>query len=297
MINIQDIYNLQIRTLDEVKNLMLESKERISEIYTDILDEVLADAELSGLSSTSKTAVWRLWAFVTAVQIWMHEFLWVKYKAFLDQAATYAQPHTLAWYQRKALEYQHGDTLIVDNGSVIYSPIDPDNRIIIACSVKETTQGIVVLKAAKDDGNGGLTALSEAEKDGFEGYVNRFKDAGVRTQIISQNADVLKLVADVYYSPGISPIDTFKPAFEAAINEFLLNLPFDGVIRKISLIDAMQNVLGFVDIGINEMAVSVAYDITPNFVNVNLSYETVSGFLQVDENFPLDTQINYIANV
>lgn len=297
MNKIEDIYNLQLRTYDDVKNLALESKERINEIHADITDEVLSDAELSGLSSTSKTAIWRLWSFVTAVQIWMHEFLWVKYKAFLDNAATYAQPHTLAWYQRKALEYQHGDTLVVDNGSVVYSPINADNRIVIACSVKETTQGVVVLKAAKDDGNAGLTALSTAEREGFEGYVNRFKDAGVRTQIVSQNADVLKLVADIYFSPGISPLDTFQPALESAISEYLKNLPFDGVLRKISLVDVMQNVDGFIDIDIKEMAISVAYDTAPNFVNVGLSYETISGFLQVDENFTLADNLNYIANV
>lgn len=297
MITIQDIYNLQLRQLDDIKNLMLESKERIAEIYADILDEVIGDSDLSGLSSTSKTATWRLWAFVVAVQIWMHEFLWVKYKAFLDNAATYAQPHTLAWYQRKSLEYQHGDSLVVDNGAVIYNPIDVDNRIIVACSVKETPQGRLIIKVAKDDGSGELTPLSTDEKTGFEGYVDRFKDAGVRTQIVSQNADVLKLIPTIYFDPSISAPDVFQPAWEEAVNTYLKNLPFNGVFRVTNFVDALQDVPGFVDISFTEKAISVAYDVTPNFVNVDLAYETVSGFLRIDENFPLADNTTYIADV
>jgi hypothetical protein len=296
MPKIQDIYSLQIRTLDDVMTLALQSKVRIATIYGLILAETEAQPELSELTSTSKTALWRVYCFLTAFQLWLHEFLWVKYKVFLDEAATYAQPHTAAWYRQKALEYQHGDTLQVINGSVYYDPIDEENRIIAAVAVKETTSGILIIKVAKLEDEA-LVGLEEAELSGFEGYVAEYKDAGVRTQIVSQNADVLKLEADIHYNPGISAIDTFQPALEASIVQYIQNLDFDGKVRIIKLIDAMQSVAGFVDIEITNAEASVAYTVTPNFVSFDREYETVSGYLNIDENFPLSVTLNYIASV
>lgn len=296
MAKIEDIYALQIRTFDDVMTLALQSKARFAEIYQQLLDETDAQPELDELTSTSKTALWRAYCFVTAFQLWVHEFLWIKYKVFLDEAATYAQPHTLPWYRQKCLEYQHGNTLTVQNGAVVYDPIVPENRIIAAASVKETNAGIVVIKVAKLEDDV-LVALEAAELSGFTGYVGEFKDAGVRTQIVSQNADVLKLTATIYYRPGISAIDTFQPAAEAAITNYLKNLDFDGKVRVIKLIDALQQVAGFNDIDIQTIEASVAYTVTPNYVPFSLDYETVAGYINVDENFPLSDTITYVPVV
>lgn len=299
MPNIQEIYSLQIRTLDDVMTIALQSKARIAEIYATLIEEVLGDTDLDGLTSTSKAALWRAYLFLTAFQLWLHEFLWVKYKVFLDEAATYAQPHTAAWYRPKALEYQHGDTLVVVNGSVVYDPIDAGNRIIAACAVKETASGNLIIKVARLD-SGSLVGLESAQLSGFEGYVNQYKDAGVRTSIVSQNADVLNFAADIFYNPGISPIDVFQPALEAAFNAFLASfqtVDFNGTLRLIRLIDALQQVPGFVDIGTIVAQASVAYDVTPNFVLFDREYETIAGYIVVDPNFPLSGTLNYVANV
>jgi len=293
---IQELYALQLRTYDDVKTLAIQSKERIVEIYEQIIGEVLADTTLSDLNSTSRTAKWRLWAFIAAINIWLHEFQWIRYKAFLEEAARYAQSHTAAWYQQKAFEYQHGDAVTVVNGAVTYDPIVPDNRIVAACSVKSDSTGRVTVKVAKLD-SGDLVALDSSEKTGFEGYLDRYKDAGVITSVVSLNADALRIYADVYYDPSQAPLDVFQPAFESAVVAYLQNLPFDGTVRVIRLIDAAQQVTGFSDINIGLIEASVAYVGSPTYVAFTLSYETVAGYINIDENFLLADTINYIANV
>jgi hypothetical protein len=233
----------------------------------------------------------------------MHEFLWVKFKVELDDAAMYAQSHTVPWYRFKCLKFQFGDTLIVlPSGAVVYNVIDISKQIIKVCSVKEkkitgTNKGFLQIKVAKENASGELEPLNTAELTDFEGYVDGFKDAGVFTQIITQNADVLKLYANVYYKSSVVPFSVFQIEFEKAVNTYLRNIDFDGTFRKIKMIDAMQDVLGFVDIDIQVIEGSTSYLTSPSYQPIGLSYESVSGFLKIDSLFPFVTTINYIQYV
>ena len=294
MADIQSIYSLQIRTLDDVKSLLIESKDRIIELKEQIEGEVIGDPALSDLNSTSKVAIWRLWIFITAVSMWLHEFLWVKYRVVLEEAARFVQSHTAAWYQQKVMEFQNGDTVQVVNGAVVYDPIIEANRIVKAAAVVESfgaSGSLLTVKAAKEV-SGSLTALSSGELTNLDNYVNAFKDAGVQTNVVSLNPDVLKVQAEIFYNPT-QDLATFQTAIESAFNAYLKNLPFDGVLRRISIIDALQTVTGFVDVDIAILQASVAYTSTPSFQTINLSYETVAGYIVIDPNFPLSSQLTY----
>lgn len=291
-------YDQQWRTLDDVRSLYLQAKDRIRTLYTEILDEVLSDADLSSLNSASKTAIWRLWAFVCAFQNWLHELLWIRYKTILNAAAAAAQSHGSPWYKSRALEYQYGDEVEVVNGVVGYPVLNEANRIVAVASVTEVvTDGSVILKVARLV-SGNLAPLTTGQLDGFRGYVNAFRDAGVRLSVISQNADVLRLQATVFYDASRQSIDAFQPAFEAAVVDYLRNrIDFDGKFRRLKLIDRLQELSAFVDIDIDVLQASVAYVVTPNWVDIDLSYTTVAGYLNVDDNYPLDVTITYQANV
>lgn len=296
MRTIEDIYNSQIRQYEDVRDFALDAKERINEIH----DEIIEDAENAALieaNTSSKTGKWRLWTFLFAFLSWLHETIWVAFKKELDDAATYAQSHTVAWYRQKLIEYQHGDSLSVQNGAVVYSPIVVANRIIKAASVKETISGRLVMKVAKEDINGDLEPLSSVELEGCEAYVSAFKDAGVQTSVVSQNPDVLKLEATVFYLPSQQPLDEFQTAVELTVTNYLKRLTFDGVFRRIALIDALQLLPAFHDIDIVALQASVAYVMTPNFVNIGLEYESVAGYMVVDENFELSTTLTYVPYV
>jgi hypothetical protein len=288
---ISDLYNLQLRKLDDVKGIMVESKDRVNELHEEIKGEVLTTTGLTTLNSTSKTAIWNLWAFVTACSIWLHEFIWVKYRYFLEEAARFAQPHTASWYWRRALEYQDGDTVIVTNGVVGYATINPSLQIIAAAAVVEANGGIIV-KVAKEV-SGSLAPLSGPELTGFEAYLDEYKDAGVVSNVVSQNADVLKMVATIYFDPSKQSLSAFQAALELAITAYVQNLPFDGTFRRLHLVDAMQAVNGFVDVEFDQLFASVAYVMTPFFTAIGLSYQTVAGYMNIDANFPLNANLTY----
>jgi hypothetical protein len=55
---------MEIRKLDDVFDVIVESKERVIELHNNILDDTLTDPQLTQLTSTSRTAIWRLWAFI-----------------------------------------------------------------------------------------------------------------------------------------------------------------------------------------------------------------------------------------
>lgn len=294
MADISELYSRQWRNLDDVKDLLIESKDRVAELHEEIIEEVLNEPQLSQLTSTSKSAIWRLWAFVTSVQIWFHEMFWLKYRLHLEEAARFAQPHTASWYWRRTLEYQHGDTVSVVNGVVGYDPVDESARIITAAAVKEAG-GQLIIKVAKKTVIGSLAPLSGGEVTGFEAYLDEFKDAGVLTNVVSQNADVLKMIATIYYNPAQSVLSFFQPALEAAINGYVQNLPFDGTFRRLHLVDAMQAVPGFVDVEFTTLQASVAYTTPSFFGNIGLSYDTVAGYMSIDTLFPLSTNLTYQA--
>ena len=223
---------------------------------------------------------------------------WIRYEQRLKEAAALAIPHTAFWYAARAKEFQFGDLLQATDGPVQYAVVDTSKRIINAAAVKELVSGaasILIIKVAKESGLQ-LTALSNAELTAFKGYINSIRDAGVVVQVVSQNADLLKLQLDIYYN-AIVPIADIQANVEVAIIKYLKSLPFDGVFRVLSLVDAIQQVEGVVDIKTVLAEATTAYTTTPNYVPIDVFYETVAGYINVDPNFPLTSQINFIANV
>ena len=96
----------------------------LQEIEAQIIAEKDTRPELAGLTSTSATAIWRLWVYIIAFAIWTQEVLFDKYQAEMRDMIDDLRPGTLRWYQQKCLEYQFGDVLQYINGQYVYDPID-----------------------------------------------------------------------------------------------------------------------------------------------------------------------------
>lgn len=293
-----DAYNEQIETFENLRQIAYQSKEQVKELRQEIYDDIAADPNLSGLTApvattTSFTGKWLEWLDIFAFLSWLQLFHWVRYKLILEDRALSAIPHTARWYRDLALRFQFGDSLVVfPNGSIGYDPIIPANQIVDFASVKETPNGLVI-KVAKDVA-GILAPLSTIEKSSLEGYFNAVQDAGVNLSVISDEADVLRYTANIYYDP-IST--TFQTDVIAAIENFLKNLPFDGILRLVSLEDAIQGISGFVDLERIEAVASPAYTTSASYTVITVNYEAISGYINIDSNFPLSTTLNFIPNV
>lgn len=287
----ETVYKSGEWTYEEYKTLAIAAKEDIQAIRADIFDELNAEPLLSGLNSPSSTALYNLWVDIWAFITWLVVSNWVRYEAKIKEAGRAAIPHNVFWYAQRAKEFQLGDLLDATDGSVGYPVIDETKKIVKAASIKEA-DGRVIIKVAKLVGLN-LVALSPTELLAFQGYINAIKDAGVITQIISQNSDLLKCQLQLFYDP-IIPLPTVQANVEAAINAFLKAIPFDGILRRNDLIAAIRAVEGVRDVKILVLEASINYLVTPLYVPIDVFYETVAGYIAIDPNFPLSTQIAYL---
>lgn len=280
-----------MRTITEIYNEIVAEKEQMAELSTLQPSVDSAQTLLTDLTSTSKVAVWRLWAWVTAVALWTHEKLWVAFRAEVDAIVAAAIPGTVQWYREMCLQFQYGDAMVYENFKYSYNPANPANRIIARASATEVG-GYVRLKVAKVDG-GQVQKLTSDQYDAFVGYISKIKFAGTYCQIISAEADLLRVSLEVVCDPTLindsgellsNP--SVKPV-EKAINNYLASLPWDGTLRLSALVDAVQQVAGVVDVTLIS-ASAKAYAAT-DWNAISRDYQTVAGWITTDTDQPIIT--------
>ena len=171
---------------------------QITEIYDEIIAEKESQATLTGLqpaiddsqtlladlTSTSKVAIWRLWAFLMAVAIWTHEKVFDLFREEIEETAKNLKVGTTVWYQQEAFRFQNGDAVTWNGSQYIYDPITPANQIIKRAAVQEGANRVVI-KVAKLDGNGDPIPLTAGENAAYTAFVELDKIAGTNVQIIS----------------------------------------------------------------------------------------------------------------
>lgn len=224
----------------------------ISDIQASIIALVQGDATLAGASSTSQTAIWRLITNVVAQAIWALEVIFDAFTVDLLAQVEALKPHTLRWYQEKALTFQNGSDL--PEGSDDYDNSALDDATVLAQQIVKAAAateggGEVQIKVAKET-SGALAPLSGGEYASFESYINEIKDAGVVIEVINQEGDKLTVNATIYYDPLVlnssgNRIDgTLNDPVGTAVKAYLRALPFNGVLVRSALFDVLQGVSG-----------------------------------------------------
>lgn len=276
------------RKILDIYDAIIEEKQTLSSL--DGLHPVNENSTqlLNDLNSDSKVAVWRLWAYITAVAIHVHEVYFDLFihdaKKIIDTAAT----GTAAWYQRKILDFQYGDSLTYTDGKYIYSPIVEANRIISRCSIEERSDGIVMAKVVKQEPP---VKLIEAERLALESYLHKIKFAGTRIGVVSLNADALTPNYDIYYDP-IIPLSEVQADINLKVADFLENLPFNGKFNITKFTDALQRCKGVLDPVVSQVKVKPfgGTDIT-----VNNEFTPASGYVEMSDT--IDNLFTFIPKV
>lgn len=238
-----------------------------------ILDEIITEKEtfsgldgltpvpdssqtfLEDLSSTSKTAIWRLIFFVVAVGIFIHEGLFDVFKTEVEDRAKEIIPATVRFYVIEALKFQFGDDLVFIDGKFVYEDSTSADAIlkqIVKQASARDLNTIVTLKIAKDDGSGGLEKLTTTEKTAFLAYLDDFKIAGTKTVVITDDPDLLKLAYTIEFDPQVMKsdgtlIEDGTSPVQEAIDAYIEGLPFDSTFRVLELTDAIQVARGVVN--------------------------------------------------
>lgn len=247
----------------------------IAEIQQEILIEKDRYSELAVLTNDSKTSIWRLWVYIMATAIWIHEKI-------VERNALISRPHTLNWYREQAFNYVSGADLVWQDGYFRFDTSSISNideaKLIKNCAISErlfndvftddnATQnteelikeyyynqvGIVTIKVAKEVG-GVPAQLTTSEKIPFIAYMNEIKDAGTQIRVISTSGDKIRIVLEVYvdplviYTQGanagalISNVST-KPV-EDIVTNYLRTLEFNGAFVPTFLVDKIQEIPG-----------------------------------------------------
>lgn len=229
--------------------------------------EQALQTDLSALNSPSNSAIYTLLKYIVAVQMYLQEVLWDLYKVDLETKIAKGIIGSDNWVQNRVLEFQYDVATpqvlqINADESVSYPVIDLTKRIITRASVKTTASRTVSVKVAKSNPP---SALSVGELSSLQGYLNNTGNgtivgkgvgigfAGVRYVATSLSADKIYIKGTIYFNGQYANV--INATVISAINVFLATLPFDGTVKLMSLVDAIQAVDGVTDVVLDDVAI------------------------------------------
>jgi hypothetical protein len=243
-------------------------------------------------NSPSRVAVWRLMCYIVAVSMNTLETLWDSFLNVVNTTIANKIPGTLLWYQQQAFIFQYGDPLTLINNKWQYATVTPANRIVNRCAAIERGATGILIKAAIFDGTS-IAPLSAPQLVAFNAYYQKIKYAGPAITCVSYTADLLRLSYTIYYDPLVD-LAVLQPAVEAAINNFIGNLTFNGVYNLTAQTDAIQRVPGVVDPRLTDA--QATYGLLP-YAPIIGQYASNAGYLSIDPAYPLSTTITYVPYV
>jgi hypothetical protein len=279
----------------------------IIEIKNDLLAKVAADAVLAPLlTSTSATALYKLWCYVFAVCAWSLETLFDIFKTEVDYTIAQDKTHRPQWYVNKAKDFQYGYNLVAeqdyyDNTGIADDVIAASKIVAYAAFVEEPA---VRMKVAKLVGTN-LAKLTTPERTAFCAYIKRIKDAGVKLHdttasaaatITSTDPDKLRLVVRVKFNPLVlngtgARIDgAAATPVKDAVKNYLQNIDFNGLFSVQKLVDAIQAVDGVDDLKVD--GIQTKYGALP-FTSVDIDFVPDSGYLIIED---VDFVPTYLPN-
>lgn len=268
----------------------------IAQIQAAIVAAKDADGTLSGLTSSSMTAIWLLWTYVVATCQWTLENLFDAHKNEVAGIIATEKPHTLQWYATMAKAFQFGVSLPA--GSDTYAVVPPASLTVLVVQFAAAVEltNLIRIKVAGLTG-GVLGPLSITQMNAFTTYMGLIKDAGVRLQCTSSVADTFQPTMIIYYDPLVldatgARLDGTEPTpVKDAINTFLGSLPFNGVFILNNFIAAMQAIPG-VTIA-DEVSVQVFYGMVAPVV-IAAKYVPDAGYMALD-NVWFAANVSYVA--
>lgn len=266
---------------------------KMAKTWQDCYDELIAQknsiSELDELNSTSNTAIYKLWISVMAMAYMAMSYLFEEHKTEVDLLVASAPAGTPAWYAQKSLEFQLGDDIQVINNVTSYPIGSTGEKIVTRAVAKNTIEGFCAIKVAKGTA-GALQPLDSSEFTQFKAYIDKIQFGGAWIDCINLPADLLTLIANITYDAIYNP-DEVKANVIVAVNQFLANMPFDGLLYREKLRDAIQAVTGVVDVEITSLTATSEGII----YSIGQLYELRSGYVNINPSTTLDDTLTMVA--
>jgi len=219
----------------------------IEQIQASIITDIQATPELAQANSTSKRAIWRLFAYVQASAILLLEQIIDVFTTENDIKISKAIPATASWLNAKVFEFQYSATnpqiVQLINFAPVYPVIDASLRLISRCSVVTTISNQVIIKVAKNEPP---VALTTTELNSLQSYINNIGIVGVNYSCQSLVSDKIHIEAEIYFDGQYSTV--IAGTVENAINNFLSKLSFNGNLKISDIELAIRGVVGVNDV-------------------------------------------------
>lgn len=245
-----------------------------------------SQSSLSILNSPSLVAIYKLWRFIVASVTNQVEQLWDIKKTELETVAASTPACSDAWLRQKTLEFQYDSVTpqVIQIDPVTFAPsypiVDITKRIITRASVKTTGGAQVTVKVAKSYppvalSGGELAALqayfSQNTTSASSGSVGGIGFVGMNIVASSASPDRLYVLGTIFYNGQFSNV--IQANVIAAIDAYLANIPFDGVVKIIGLTDAIQAVKGVIDLTLEDVAMRDSATAWASRTNMVVGYD------------------------
>jgi len=280
--------NFNERTIDEIFQELLLEKQTLSSLNGLLPDGITDENSLITALTNGKVPEWVLWLYNFAVATNITDISTSTAVIEIEDLIENQIVPTSRWYIKKALEFQYGDTLIIDPTTyqVTYNPVTEANQIIGSCTTLEFSNKLV-LKVRRIDTN----ILSAGELTAFVSYMNKVKSAGTQVEIQNFAPDQLTIYMTIQYDGNLD-LATVTSDVEVAINDYIENIQFDSRFISNTLVDNLQALSGIVDPRLDSTS---AKDTLGNDIIFTHEYLSTAGYMEIDPLFPLSTTITYQA--
>lgn len=237
---------------------------------------------------------------IVASAAYVIESLFDIFKQDVDKKIATAVLSTVPWYHKIALQYQHGDPLVLDSDTMQYGyeTVSPDKQVVKFAACRDKG-GYVYILAAGADADGRPERLPDSILMPFKQYMNDLKPAGVPIDVYSSDPDSIRISMSVQYDslvmnedgsliedPSVFPV-------EEAVTNYLYGIEYGGVFNKTKLVDAVQNAVGVQDIALHYVEVKKAAADNYEGVNGN-NFESFGGSFTPDM---LRETVHYVLQV
>ncbi|RWX03354.1 nucleotidyltransferase [Flavobacterium cerinum] len=237
----------------------------IQTIKSDITTPFMANDVLAGIygyqpsssfeANFSTVSLENILFDIFALAVFLFEQMHDQHKFEVTNMLANQKAGTLPWYRTMALRFLWGFDLVTDSDIFITAGATPEQieaaRIVKYSAVNEATESSRIIIKIAGETNGILSPITEPQKESFEAYLNEVRFAGDKITVINFLPDKLFLALQIKRDPlvlnanGMSILNGNYPVNEA-LQEFMKELPFNGELILLHLIDKLQLVPGVI---------------------------------------------------
>lgn len=220
----------------------------VETIEEEILSNINSDPALATLTSQSKVSIYRLFVYIIAYAIYVHELIFDVHHSELTTAIKNQKTGRLPWYRTVALNFQYGfdllpDQDLFDNGDATEEEIEA-SKIIRYAAVNESDDSRIIIKIAQEVDDE-LAPIDAFQRDAFQAYLDEIRYAGVSLTVVNFLPDRLFLNLQIERDPlvldanGMSILNGNFPVNDA-IDAYMRLLPFDGEFVKFDFLNYIK---------------------------------------------------------